>query len=186
MSSAELFAQAHQLRHAAADLRTRARDLARALDEVQQAPGDATNSLGHETWAGAKATTNERLMHDAYDLLSYVAAQTATDVEDLEYQARQLDSQAEQTESQARQAAFAEAEAEAEAEAVRQRALKAAAVASSAASATATPTPTPVAQPVAPPPALVFAPIETVPAASTPTPATAEADPAAEAADFLY
>jgi hypothetical protein len=182
MSSVELFAQAQQLRQAAEDLRTRARNLAIAVDDVQQAPGDATNSLGHETWVGTKATSSELLMHDAYDILGYAAALTVTDVEDLEYQARQLSNQAEQIESQARQAGFAEAQARTEAQAAQRAASSAA---------TSTPAPAPAtpqlasSQPASVPPVLVYAPIETVPvepvaAATQPTVTTNED------ADFLY
>lgn len=187
MSSVELFALAHQQRQAAENLRARARELARAVDDVQHSPGDATNSLGHESWAGAKATATERLMHDAYDLLNYAASQTAADIEDLEYQARQLDNQAEQTESQAR--AAARAEAEAEAEAARQRATQAAtataakaqAAAQTAAQTSNPPAPTP---PVTPPP-LVYAAIETLPAV-TPLPSNIAPEPNDEVTDFLY
>ena len=188
MSSVELFALAHQQRRAAENLRARARELARAVDDVQHSPGDATNSLGHESWAGAKATATERLMHDAYDLLNYAASQTAADIEDLEYQARQLDNQAEQTESQARAAARAEAEAEAEAEAARQRATQAAtaaktfqAAAQTAAQTSNPPAPTP---PVTPP-LLVYAAIETLPAV-TPLPSNIAPEPNDEVTDFLY
>ena len=184
MSSVELFALAHQQRQAAEDLRTRASNLARAVDEVRYSPGDATNSLGHESWAGPKATANERLMHDAYEVLNYAASQTSADVEDLQYQARQLDNQAEQTESQAR--AAARAEAEAEAEAARQRAAQAA----TAAAATPTPpssSPAPSQTPPPPPPASVFAPIETITITDAPTPPP-DPIPVApdDVPDFLY
>ncbi len=190
MSSVELFAQAQQLRQAAEDIRVRARELARAVDEVQHAPGDGSNSLGHGTWAGPKASSNELLMHAAFDVLKYAAMLTSSDVEDLEFQARQLDNQAEQLQAQARQSAFAEAQARAEAEAAQRAAL----AAKSSAAPTAAPITAPSAQPSLPeppstPPALVYTQIETVPVTPPPPDTPANDGPQTttyEDADFLY
>jgi hypothetical protein len=184
MSSADVFAQARGVREQATLVRGKAIALQQAIDHVRAAPGGAPNTLSAPTWAGAKASATKELMQGSFDVLRYAADQASGDVEELLGEARRLEGQADQLDIEAKRLAYLEAEAEA----ARQRAAAAAAYAayaarvsaanaaaaasahSAASKSTASSSPSASNTSSAAPakPALIFAPIATTPAASSP------------------
>jgi hypothetical protein len=190
-TSAEWFAQAAQTREKAAELHRLAQKIRTQAASVGGSSAQLTQILDAASWGGDKAIRTHANLQDSVKAVLYVADQANTDADELELRARQLDGDAEQYEAEGKRQAFLEAEAEAEA--ARQRATAAAQAAATQAAATAraasasqtasSPASSSAAVTSAPPakPALIFAPIESTPAAPA---AEAQPEPATDSYNF--
>jgi hypothetical protein len=184
-TSAEWFAQAAQAREKAAELHRLAQKIRASAASVGGSSAQLTQILDAASWGGEKAIRTHANLQDSVNTVLYVAGQANTDADELELRARQLDSDAEQFEAEGKRQAFLEAEAErhrlaaqaaqaaqaaaAQDAAARAASASAAARTTSAAQAASGPlntssAATPADKP-AEKPALVFAPIESAPAA---------------------